>query len=72
MKGQDKIPEKQLTEVEIGNLLKKEFRIISEDDPGSRKNNEEDSRNVYQRHTKTKEQTEMNNKHTRRNQQQNT
>ena len=26
MKGQDKIPEKQLNEVEIGNLLEKEFR----------------------------------------------
>ena len=28
MKGQDKIPEKQLNEVEIGNLLEKEFRIM--------------------------------------------
>ena len=28
MKGQDKIPEKQLNEVEIGNLPEKEFRII--------------------------------------------
>ena len=29
MKGQDKIPEKQLNEVEIGNLpKKKEFRIV--------------------------------------------
>ena len=28
MKGQDKIPEKQLNEVEIGNLPQKEFRII--------------------------------------------
>ena len=28
MKGQDKIPEKQLNEVEIGNLPKKEFRIV--------------------------------------------
>jgi len=26
MKGQDKIPEKQLNEVEIGNLPEKEFR----------------------------------------------
>ena len=61
MKGQDKIPEKQLTEVEIGNLPKKEFRIISEDDPGPQESNGEDAWNVYQRLTRTKEQTEMNN-----------
>ena len=29
MKGQDKIPEKQLNEVEIGNLPGKEFRIMT-------------------------------------------
>ena len=28
MKGQDKTPEKQINEVEIGNLPEKEFRII--------------------------------------------
>ena len=28
MKGQDQTPEKQLNEVEIGNLPEKEFRII--------------------------------------------
>ena len=28
MKGQDKTPEKQLNEVELGNLPEKEFRII--------------------------------------------
>ena len=28
MKGQDKTPEKQLNEMEIGNLPEKEFRII--------------------------------------------
>ena len=28
MKGQDKTPEKQLSEVEIGNLPEKEFRLI--------------------------------------------
>ena len=28
MKGQDKIPEKQLTEVELANLPEKEFRIM--------------------------------------------
>ena len=30
MKEQDKTPEKQLNEMEIGNLLEKEFRIITE------------------------------------------
>ena len=29
MVGQDKIPEKQLNEVEIGHLLEKEFRIMT-------------------------------------------
>ena len=29
MKGKDKIPEKQLNEVEIGNFLEKEFRIMT-------------------------------------------
>ena len=28
MKGQDEIPEKQLNEVDIGNLPEKEFRIM--------------------------------------------
>ena len=28
MKGQDKTPEKQLNEVELGNLPEKEFRIM--------------------------------------------
>ena len=28
MKGQDKVPEKQLNEVEISNLPEKEFRMI--------------------------------------------
>ena len=28
MKGQDETPEKQLTEVEIGNLPEKEFRVM--------------------------------------------
>ena len=49
---EDKTPEKQLNEVEIGNLPEKEFRIIndSEDDPGPQKKNggkdREDARNV--------------------------
>ena len=29
MKGKDKIPEKQLNKVEIGNFLEKEFRIMT-------------------------------------------
>ena len=29
IKGQDKIPEEQLNEVEIGNLPEKEFRIMT-------------------------------------------
>ena len=47
MKGQDKTPGKQLNEVEILTIPEKEFRIISEDDPGSGKQNE-DARDVYQ------------------------
>ena len=81
MKGQDKPPEKQLNEVEIGNLPEKGFRIMvvkmiydlrkriqnndSENDSGSWIKNGgkywEDIRNVYQRHRRTKEETEMNN-----------
>ena len=54
--------QEKLYEVEIGNLPGKEFRImIVEDDPGYQENNDEVSRNVYQRHTRTKGQTEMNN-----------
>ena len=65
MKRHNKIPEKQLNEVEIGNLpegkKKKNQNNYSENDLGSRENNEEDAINVYQRPTRTKEQTEMNN-----------
>ena len=52
MKEQDKTPEKQLNEMEIGNLSEKEFRIMknSEDDPGPRKKHggkdREDATNV--------------------------
>ena len=46
--------------MDIGNLLDKEFRIDSEDDPGSWKKNGEDARNVYQRPRRNKKQTEMN------------
>ena len=48
MKEQDKIPEKQLTVVEKGNLPKKRIQNNdSENDPGSWEKNEEDARNVY-------------------------
>ena len=39
----------------------------NEDDPGSRKNNEEDARNVYQRPRKTKKQVNRDEQYTRRN-----
>ena len=48
MKGKNKIPEKQLNVVEIGNLPEKEFRIMIVkmiQDLGE--NNGEDERNVY-------------------------
>ena len=51
MKEEDKTPEKQLNEVEIGNFPKKRFQNNdSEDDPGPQKKNggkyQEDERNV--------------------------
>ena len=65
MKGQDKTSEKQLNEVNTGNIPEKEFRIMIvkmiQDHPGFWKKNGEDARNVYQRPRRTKEQTEMNN-----------
>ena len=46
IKEQDKSPEKQLNEVEIGNFPEKEFRImIAKTDSGSWKKNGEDARN---------------------------
>ena len=75
MKGQDKIPEKQLNEVEIGNFPEKEFRIMIvhmiED---LRKRMEAKIEKMPEMFTKDleelkKKQTEMNN--TRRNKQQN-
>ena len=60
MKRQDKIPEKQPNEVEMGNLPEKRIQNNdSGDDPGSWENNGEDARNVYKRPGKTKEQTEI-------------
>ena len=51
LKEQDKTPEKQLNEVEIGNLPEKRIQNNdNEDDPGPRKKNgdkdREDARNV--------------------------
>ena len=58
MKGQDKTSEKQLNEVEIGNLPEKRIQNNdSEDDAESQENNGEERRNVYQRPRRTKEQT---------------
>ena len=67
MKGQDKIPEKQLNEVEIGNLPKREFSIMIVkmiQDLGKRM--EAKNRRVREMFTKELEelknkQTEMNN-----------
>ena len=60
MKGQDKIPEKQLNKVEISNLLEKEVRIMMvKMIQGLGKRMEaktKDARNVYQRPRRTKEQ----------------
>ena len=65
MKEQDKTPEKQLNEMEIGNLPKKEFRIMIVkmiQDLGKRMEAkiEKMPRNVSQRSRRIKEQTEMN------------
>ena len=58
MKGQDKTSEKQLNEVEIGNLPEKRIQNNdSEDDAESQENTGEERRNVYQRPRRTKEQT---------------
>ena len=62
MKGQDKTPEKQLSEVEKGNLPDKAFRkMIVKMIQDLIKKNGEDARNVCQRTRRPKEQTEMNN-----------
>ena len=59
MKGQDKTPWWGGTK-ENGDRQTSRIRIQnndSEDDPGSSENNGEDTRNVYQRPRRTKEQT---------------
>ena len=65
IKGQDKAPEKQLNEAEIGNLPVKEFRIMMVKIMivkiiGSQKQNGENGGDVYQRPVRTKKPTEMN------------
>ena len=65
MKGQDKTPDKQLNEVQIGNLPEKEFRIlivkmIQDPEEKNRGKDWEDARNVYQTPSRTKEQTNVN------------
>ena len=57
MKGQDKTHEKQLNEVEIGNLSEKEFRIMIVKMIQDLGKTGEDARNVYQRPRSAKEQT---------------
>ena len=57
MKGHHKISEKQLHQVKKEPGRKRIQNNDSEDDPGSWENNGEDARNVYQRPTRTKEQT---------------
>ena len=64
MKGQDKIPgsgDRQPSSKRIQNN-------DSEDDLGSQKKNGEDSRNIYQRPRRTKEQTNRYEQFTRKNQ----
>ena len=72
LKGQNKAPEKQLNEVERGNLPEKCFRIMTVkmiQDLGKRM--QKTPRNVYQRSRNTKAQANRDEQHTRRNQQQN-
>ena len=63
-KEQDKNLQEQLNEEKIGNLPEKEFRVMIVKMIQSHKKNggtdREDTRNVQQRPSRTKEQTEMN------------
>ena len=68
MKEQDKYPEKQLNEVEIGNLSEKAVRIMIMKMIQDGEDVRNIYRNVYQRSSKTKEQTNRNEQYTRRNQ----
>ena len=68
MKEQDKFSQRQLNEVEIGNLPEKEVRIMImkmiQDGEGVKNV----YRNVYQRSSRTKEHTNRNEQYIRRNQ----
>ena len=77
MKEQNKTPEKQLNEVEIGNVPEKEFRIIGKMIQDLRKRMEgniEKMQEMFNKDLEETSQTEMNNtineikKYTRRNQ----
>ena len=78
MKEQDKTPEKQLNEVEIGNLPEKEFRIMIgkmiQDLRKRMEGNIEKMQEMFNKDLEETSQTEMNNtineikKYTRRNQ----
>ena len=54
MKGQEKTPEKQLNEVEIGKLTEKEFRIMIVKMIQNLRKRMEKIRNVYQKLIRTK------------------
>ena len=57
MKAQDKIPGQQLNEVETGNVLENEFRIMIVKTIQDLGKTGEDARNVYQRPRRAEEQT---------------
>ena len=62
IKGQDKSPGEKKKKNLNGEKqsFRKRIQNNDSDDPGSWENNGEDVRNVYQRPTRTKEQTEVN------------
>ena len=55
IKGQGKTPEKHLSEVEIGNLSEKEFKMIGQMTQDLGGKNGEGAINVYQRPRRSKE-----------------
>ena len=69
MKGQNKTPEKQLNEIEIGNLPEKEFKImiVKMNQNVGKKKNGEGARSVYQRLRRTKKQINRDEQYSRRN-----
>ena len=72
MKEQDKIQEKQLKELEIGNLPEKEFRMMRvkmiQDLRKIMEKMQKKKKNVYQRPRRSKEQTNRDGQYNRRNQ----